>query len=1045
MHRTALRLAMSLVCLLSAGRAGAVDNPRHTQFESGLVRPLALSPDGHWLYAVNTPDSRLEIFAVTARGLRHVSSVVTGLEPVSVAVRGHDEVWVVNHLSDSVAIVDVSSKLLPRVTRTLLVGDEPRDLVFAGPARRRAFITTAHRGQNTGRDPQLTTPGVGRADVWVFDAANLGSGLGGTPLTVVTLFADTPRALAVSPDGGTVYAAAFLSGNRTTQVNDFAIPPELVLGPATNHAGVPQPAVGMIVRFIGGHWLDELGRSWDPFINFDLPDRDVFAIDANAAPPALIPGGERSGVGTVLYNMAVNPRSGTIYVSNVEAHNERRFEGPGVFAGDTVRGRFAENRITVIAGETVAPRHLNKHIDFQACCAPIPNPENALSLALPTAMVVSADGATLYVAALGSGKVGVYDTAALEDDTFTPSLASQIPLSGGGPSGLALDEGRRRLYVLTRFDNAIKVVSTVTRAELASVSMFNPEGADVVRGRRFLYDAAATSSHGDSACASCHVFGDFDALAWDLGNPDDDPLPNLNPLTPDLAPIPFDPSFQPMKGPMATQSLRGMANHGPMHWRGDRNGALEAPNAQPNGGAFDERAAFQKFQAGFVGLLGRHAPLADADMDAFTDFILQVTYPPNPIRNLDSSLTPEQAAGRHIFMTRITDLGIIGCAGCHTLDPTANPGERFPGFFGTSGLSSRTGGRPQIVKVPHLRNLYQKVGMFGSIALPPFIGGTPPLLRGFLGDQLKGFGFNAAGDFDTPIRFFNVAPFSRDNVFGIPNPDGFIHGEAGDAERRLVEAFVFAFDSNMAPIVGQQATLSPATSGAAHQARVDLLESRAAAGECDLAAHFGGGLVALGFLYEGGGRYRPDRATDLRLSSLALRLLARLPGQAVTFTCVPPGTGCASPSIATATGCSTATSRLTPLARRGGLPGRLLRRRLLRRRLLRRRLDDVAHGVAPLHRVEVDLPFLFGHDVECSSLSQSSAPRFAWSTQYRRWSPMTFTARFWNGRSSSGTRTSTSMVASRTAMWPVSVKPLTTHPNSPWSSEVQAKRGMWAG
>jgi len=48
--------------------------------------------------------------------------------------------------------------------------------------------------------------------------------------------------------------------------------------------------------------------------------------------------------------------------------------------------------------------------------------------------------------------------------------------------------------------------------------MHNPEPASIVKGRRFLYDASFTSSHGDSACASCHIFGDFDSLAWDLGN-----------------------------------------------------------------------------------------------------------------------------------------------------------------------------------------------------------------------------------------------------------------------------------------------------------------------------------------------------------------------------------------------------------------------------------------------------------------------------------------------------------------------------------------------
>ena len=36
--------------------------------------------------------------------------------------------------------------------------------------------------------------------------------LGGNPLTIVNLFGDTPRALAVTPDGSRVYAAVFHSG-----------------------------------------------------------------------------------------------------------------------------------------------------------------------------------------------------------------------------------------------------------------------------------------------------------------------------------------------------------------------------------------------------------------------------------------------------------------------------------------------------------------------------------------------------------------------------------------------------------------------------------------------------------------------------------------------------------------------------------------------------------------------------------------------------------------------------------------------------------------
>ena len=40
----------------------------------------------------------------------HAASVPVGLEPVAVAARTDGEVWVVNHLSDSVSIVDVASR-----------------------------------------------------------------------------------------------------------------------------------------------------------------------------------------------------------------------------------------------------------------------------------------------------------------------------------------------------------------------------------------------------------------------------------------------------------------------------------------------------------------------------------------------------------------------------------------------------------------------------------------------------------------------------------------------------------------------------------------------------------------------------------------------------------------------------------------------------------------------------------------------------------------------------------------------------------------------
>ena len=59
------------------------------EFESGPVRPLALSPDGTRLFAANIPDNRLEIFSVNAGALAHLDSVPVGMEPVAVAARSN--------------------------------------------------------------------------------------------------------------------------------------------------------------------------------------------------------------------------------------------------------------------------------------------------------------------------------------------------------------------------------------------------------------------------------------------------------------------------------------------------------------------------------------------------------------------------------------------------------------------------------------------------------------------------------------------------------------------------------------------------------------------------------------------------------------------------------------------------------------------------------------------------------------------------------------------------------------------------------------------
>jgi hypothetical protein len=289
-------------------------------------------------------------------------------------------------------------------------------------------------------------------------------------------------------------------------------------------------------------------------------------------------------------------------------------------------------------------------------------------------------------------------------------------------------------------------------------------------------------------------------------------------------------------------------------------------------------------------------------MQKFTDFQLQVVPPPNPVRRLDNSLTAAQQRGSNFYfgnrpsdgifipgISQLNDGSNFNCNGCHMVDASR-------GFFGTGGRSSFEG-ITQIIKIPHLRNAYAKVGMFGVPKVDFF---QTDDKTGSQGDQVRGFGFVHDGVVDSLFRFLTAVVFAPQINAGFPliNPNG---------TRRDVEQFILAFPTDLAPIVGQQVTLTSAN-GSTVGPRIDLMIQRAGTAfvskalggsvrECDLVAQVALGGRVKGFLYDPVAKnFIPDD-NGARVTDGALRALAATSGQEVTYTCAPPGSGDVSPLI----------------------------------------------------------------------------------------------------------------------------------------------------
>ena len=792
----AVTLLVVFALVLSRVPTRAQSTTAFANFEEAQTNPVRISTDGTRLFAVDTPNASLSVFDLTTPASPKLTAQIpVGLGPVSVNPLTDDEVWVVNQVSNSISVVSVTQGI---VVDTISLSPEPMDVVFAGSNQ--AYVSISRANEIAVLD--LTTHSL---------------------IATIPVFGGNPRAMAVSRDGTVVYAAFAVAGNATTIIPENLAPPQCgspgqtVFNPAQcvpafNTALPAPPQVALIVA--------ANNPAWTSYVTFKMPDNGVVAINTGASPSVA---GYYSNLGTINLGLAVNPRTGDLFVANTAARNLTFFE-------PNLDGHWVDNQITwiqVLTQTVMPPFNLNPNINYSI----LPNPA-ALSTALaqPAGVVFDPSGNFMYVASFGTDRVAQVSTSGTVNwfaELNPEAIGSAVsPTTKRGPRGLALNSATNTLYALNRISNTISVINTSTKAVTSEIPVgTDPTPTTIKQGRGFLYDAKL-SGNGTGACASCHVDGEMDHLAWNLGNPAGSMTSTVQNGVTIL--------FHPMKGPMTTQTLRGLLNLSPYHWRGD----------QVNFAAFNP--AFNELMGG--------SELSNEDMTLYTNFVNTILFLPNPYENLDRSLPTSLDGGNPVvgqqeFLT-VAETGtpgttLVTCNKCHT----SNPG---PGSNRVI-LTNFT----QPLKVPELRVVYQKL-----------------LYNRFGAESIDGFGLAHDGSDSGFVDFLSHALFQGYTV----------------AQKTDIAAYNTCFDTGTAPAVGYTITLTGTTLSGLSSTWTTL-QSQASDGYIDLIARGTVQKVVHGLLYRpSSGNYISDTGTVYTQAQLESDISA---GDTLSFMGVYPGTGSA--------------------------------------------------------------------------------------------------------------------------------------------------------
>ena len=579
----------------------------HPLFCSPHFSPIAIHGDR--VFVVNTPSDTVDVLDRQTR--EFVARIDVGVDPVSIAVRPDGkEVWVSNHISDSVSVIDneSTSSTYLHVVATIQEFDsktkatrfdEPVGIAFAGSDK--AYVALSSENE------------IAVVDVKTRAITNR-----------LKIAAQEPRAIVVRNER--LYVVPFESNNKTQLSGGSGneIDGDLVTFDAWQHSIIHNNVLSL------GHVVDIVKHP-------DVPDRDLFVFDTNTDELIEVV----DTLGTLLYGMTVDSQ-GNVFVAQTDARNDANGRaGTKKHNLEQLENRAFLNQITRVSFQDGKPQKPS-FIDLE----PLPPQQPAFreALATPFAVQVTQDDRTLIATAAGSDKLFTVDAESGE-------VLGRIAV-GAVPRGIALDESgdSTSAWVYNAVANTVSVVD-LSDLEKPSVTDFvrleDPTDPQVKLGRTWFNDADASTT-GTYSCASCHPDGHTDQLLWVLKTPI------------------VSGGDQIM--PRSTMPLRGLRDTAPFHWDGipgDPYGGNNSANVwgsdEPNSDIGDPTSATRHLIDGGLAATmlmhgsetindeGKSGAFSAAERDDMAKFLLAVPYPPAQKRSYTNVVSDRAKEGFELF------------------------------------------------------------------------------------------------------------------------------------------------------------------------------------------------------------------------------------------------------------------------------------------------------------------------------------------------------------------------------------------------------------